>query len=45
VSPAQAAALAAGVRSMTREQLEYKGLTECGAELLGWLDARARVDG
>ncbi len=42
-TPEQAAALAAGLRSMTPEQLEYKGLTQSRAALLDWLDGRARV--
>ncbi|WP_407539220.1 DUF3445 domain-containing protein [Deinococcus radiomollis] len=42
-TPEQATALAAGIRSMTPEQMEYKGLTQCRAALLDWLDGRARV--
>ncbi|WP_407570939.1 heme-dependent oxidative N-demethylase subunit alpha family protein [Deinococcus altitudinis] len=42
-APEQAAALAAGVRSMTPEQVEYKGLTQSRSALLDWLDGRARV--
>ncbi|ULH16278.1 DUF3445 domain-containing protein [Deinococcus sp. KNUC1210] len=44
-TPHRAAALAAGVRSMTPAQLSYKGLTQSVSPLLAWLDARARVDG
>ncbi|WP_424952284.1 heme-dependent oxidative N-demethylase subunit alpha family protein [Deinococcus sp.] len=44
-SPQKADALASGIRSMTPEQLTYKGLTRSGAALLDWLDGRARVDG
>ncbi|GGQ94920.1 heme-dependent oxidative N-demethylase subunit alpha family protein [Deinococcus ruber] len=44
-TPERAAALAAGIRSMTPEQLAYKGLTQSVSVLLAWLDTRARVDG
>ena len=43
-TPGRAAALAAGVRSMTPDQLTYKGLTQSVSTLLAWLAARARVD-
>ncbi len=42
-TPERAAALAAGVRSMTPEQLRYKGLTRFEPALLNWLDARAAL--
>ena len=42
-TPGRAAALAAGVRSMTPEQRQYKGLTRLGPALLTWLDARAAL--
>lgn len=43
-TPARSAALAAGIRSMTPAQLEYKGLVRSGAALLDWLDRRARLE-
>ena len=43
-TPARSAALAAGIRSMTPAQLEYKGLTRSRAALLYWLDRRARLE-
>ncbi len=42
-TPARSAALAAGLRTMTPAQLEYKGLSRSRAALLDWLDRRARV--
>ena len=43
-TPARSAALAAGIRTMTPAQLEYKGLTRSHAALLDWLDRRARLE-
>ena len=42
-TPEQAAALASGIRSMTPEQLKYKGLTRRGPGLLAWLTQGARA--
>jgi dimethylamine monooxygenase subunit A len=41
-TPRHAAALASGIRSMTPEQLNYKGLTHRGPALLAYLDQLAR---
>ncbi|WP_295817027.1 heme-dependent oxidative N-demethylase subunit alpha family protein [uncultured Deinococcus sp.] len=41
--PAQACALAAAIRTMTPEQVAYKGLSGLRHDLLTWLDGRAQT--